>query len=56
MGIDDGDHLSALRGDVVDHIFRGREVIGIPREVFLLIGVLDVQPQYIVRDVVLIKC
>ena len=33
VGVDDGDHLPAPRGDVTDHLLRGGELVAVPREV-----------------------
>ena len=55
MRINDGDHLSAFRLDIVEHVLGGREMVAIPREIFLRICVLDIQPQHIIRNVMLIE-
>mmetsp|Transcript_10951 Transcript_10951/g.20113 ORF Transcript_10951/g.20113 Transcript_10951/m.20113 type:complete len:245 (-) Transcript_10951:1953-2687(-) len=53
--IDDGDHFAALRLDVVLHGFGGGEQRRVPREVLLPVSVLNVQPDGVVRNVMLVE-
>eukprot|EP00964_Phaeocystis_antarctica_P079296 scaffold49387_cov72-Phaeocystis_antarctica.AAC.8 len=49
--VDDGDHLAAGRRKLVLHRRRVGELVLVPREVPLAVGVLDVEPQHVVRQV-----
>mmetsp|Transcript_22183 Transcript_22183/g.53219 ORF Transcript_22183/g.53219 Transcript_22183/m.53219 type:complete len:381 (-) Transcript_22183:442-1584(-) len=55
VGVDDGDHLAAARRQVVLHPHRVREQVVVPRHVPLPHRVLDVEPEDIVGDVVLVE-
>mmetsp|Transcript_75972 Transcript_75972/g.195731 ORF Transcript_75972/g.195731 Transcript_75972/m.195731 type:complete len:317 (+) Transcript_75972:1215-2165(+) len=54
MRIDNVDELAALRRDGVGHLVGRGEIGRVPREVSLTVGVLDVKPDDIVWDVVLV--
>ena len=53
--VHDGDHLTPPRRQVLDHPPRRGELAGVPRHVPLAVGVLDVQPQDVVRYVVSVE-
>ena len=55
MGIDNGDHFAALGGHTIDHIKRIGELVLIPRKVSLALGMLNVQPNTIARDIMHIE-
>ena len=51
MRVDDGDKPVTVRRQVVHQLLRVGEIVGVPREVLLADGVLDVQPQHVVGEV-----
>jgi hypothetical protein len=55
MRIDDGDHLPANGGNLINHFFGGGKGLLVPSEIALTICVLNIKPDYIIRDIVLLK-
>mmetsp|Transcript_28749 Transcript_28749/g.70877 ORF Transcript_28749/g.70877 Transcript_28749/m.70877 type:complete len:331 (-) Transcript_28749:873-1865(-) len=53
--VHDGHHLAPAARHVLNHALRGGEHVLVPRHVPLAVRVLDVQPQHVVRDVVLVE-
>lgn len=48
-------HLASFVHQALQHVFRLGELAGVPGEVALSICMLNVQPNEVIRDVVLIK-
>ena len=48
--VDDSDQLPVMSVELLLHAQWVREGVGIPGEVLLAIGVLNVEPDYVVRD------
>lgn len=48
-------YLPSFAHQALQHVFRLRELAGVPREVAFSICVLDVQPYEVIGDVVLIE-
>mmetsp|Transcript_8128 Transcript_8128/g.30544 ORF Transcript_8128/g.30544 Transcript_8128/m.30544 type:complete len:725 (+) Transcript_8128:1218-3392(+) len=55
VGIDDGDHLPALGSKALLHLHGVGEERLVPREVLLLIGVLNIQPDHVDGEVVVLE-
>jgi hypothetical protein len=53
--VDDGHHLASSGRQLLLHLLGLGELELVPREVPLAVGVLDVEPQHVVRDVELLK-
>mmetsp|Transcript_8836 Transcript_8836/g.27859 ORF Transcript_8836/g.27859 Transcript_8836/m.27859 type:complete len:431 (-) Transcript_8836:843-2135(-) len=53
--VHNGHHLAPAGGEAALHVLGGRERVLVPREVTLAVRVLNVQPQHIVWEVVLLK-
>lgn len=55
MRIDDGHHLSSIASNLTNHLLGVGKGLVIPSEIALAIRVLNVEPYYIVGDVVLLE-
>ncbi len=53
--VDDGDELAAVQCQVLHHLLGVRELDGVPREVALAVGVLDVEPEDVEGQLVLLE-
>ena len=54
-GVNDGHKLAVMLVELLVHLLGVGESIRIPREVLLLVRVLDVEPDDVVGNVVLVK-
>mmetsp|Transcript_55509 Transcript_55509/g.129970 ORF Transcript_55509/g.129970 Transcript_55509/m.129970 type:complete len:471 (+) Transcript_55509:1109-2521(+) len=55
MRVDDDDCLAPAAGEILLHLLGVREQMPVPGHVALADGVLDVEPQHVIRDVMLVE-